>query len=65
MGGPFPSIVVATSKATPITTREIIPYFEKPQFIEEVKQPMRKENQAKAFTVERAQAHMKENMRKQ
>ncbi len=43
-----------TSKATPITTREIIPYFEKPHCIEGVKKPMRKEKQAKAFMVERA-----------
>ena len=54
MGGPFPSTVFATSKATPITTREIIPFFDKHQCIEEVKIPMRKEKQAKAFTVERA-----------
>ena len=54
MGGPFPSAVVATSKATPITTRGIIPYFEKAHFIEEVKQPTRKEKQTKALMVERA-----------
>ena len=54
IGGPFPSAVVATSKATPITTRGITPYFEKTHCTEEVKQPTRKEKQTKALMVERA-----------